>query len=148
MGHVHSLLKSYGVRFILNKIQFLLDPYMTCLAFVFFPSPLCSSHAEPLLPPITALKFSITSQSQKFVTGTFLVVQWLRIHAPNAGDMGSITGQGTRSHVRQLRVCLLQQKLKTPYTTTNGIFPTQRSNQGLLHCRQILYHPNHQGSSN
>ena len=27
-----------------------------------------------------------------------------------------------------------------------GIFPTQGSNQGLLHCRQILYHPSHQGS--
>ena len=28
-----------------------------------------------------------------------------------------------------------------------GIFPTQGSNPGLLHCRQILYHPSHQGSS-
>ena len=27
-----------------------------------------------------------------------------------------------------------------------GIFPTQASNQGLLHCRQILYQLNHQGS--
>ena len=27
-----------------------------------------------------------------------------------------------------------------------GIFPTQGSNQGLLHCRQILHHPSHQGS--
>ena len=27
-----------------------------------------------------------------------------------------------------------------------GIFPTKGSNPGLLHCRQILYHPNHQGS--
>ena len=25
-----------------------------------------------------------------------------------------------------------------------GIFPTQGSNPGLLHCRQILYHMNHQ----
>ena len=28
-----------------------------------------------------------------------------------------------------------------------GIFPTQGSNPGLLHCRQILYHLSHQGSS-
>ena len=112
------------------------------------PLPLCSSHAEPLLPPIRALKFSITCHSQKSVTGIFLVVQWLRVHVPNAGDMGSIPGQGTRSHVLQLRVCLLQRKLKTPYTTTNGIFPTQRSNRGLLHCKQILYHLSHQGSPN
>ena len=27
-----------------------------------------------------------------------------------------------------------------------GIFPTQRLNPGLLHCRQILYWLNHQGS--
>ena len=27
-----------------------------------------------------------------------------------------------------------------------GIFPTQKLNVGLLHCRQILYHLSHQGS--
>ena len=27
-----------------------------------------------------------------------------------------------------------------------GIFPTQGSNEGLPHCRQILYHLSHQGS--
>ena len=27
-----------------------------------------------------------------------------------------------------------------------GIFPTQGLNPGLLHCRQIVYHLNHQGS--
>ena len=27
-----------------------------------------------------------------------------------------------------------------------GIFPTQGSNQGLPHCRQIFYHLSHQGS--
>ena len=32
-------------------------------------------------------------------------------------------------------LCLLQ-----------GIFPTQESNQGLLHCRQILYQLSHKGS--
>ena len=29
-----------------------------------------------------------------------------------------------------------------------GIFPTQGSNPGLLHCRQMLYHLGHQGSQN
>ena len=29
-----------------------------------------------------------------------------------------------------------------------GIFPTQGSNTGLLHCRQILYHLSHRGSPN
>ena len=35
--------------------------------------------------------------------GTFLVVQWLRYHTPNAGGLGSIPGQGTRSH-NQLKI--------------------------------------------
>lgn len=46
MGHVHSLLKSsYGVRFILNKIQFLLESYMNCLALVI----LSLSHCAPAI---------------------------------------------------------------------------------------------------
>ena len=39
--------------------------------------------------------------------GASLVVQWLRLPAPNAGGPGSIPGQGTRSHMLQL---------KTPHT--------------------------------
>ena len=34
---------------------------------------------------------------------TSLVVQWLGLHAPSAGDPGSIPGQGTRSHRPQLK---------------------------------------------
>ena len=40
----------------------------------------------------------IVSQ-QIFFLGTSLVVQWIRLHTPNAGGQGSIPGQGTRSHV-------------------------------------------------
>ena len=43
--------------------------------------------------------------------GTSLVVQWLRLHIPNAGDPGSIPGQGTRYKVLQLRVCMPQLEL-------------------------------------
>ena len=35
--------------------------------------------------------------------GTSLVVQGLSLRAPNAGGLGLIPGQGTRSHMRQLR---------------------------------------------
>ena len=31
------------------------------------------------------------------------------------------------------------------HTLLQGIFPTQGSNPGLLHCRQILYRLSHQG---
>ena len=47
---------------------------------------------------------------------TSLVGQWLRLYIPNAGGPGSIPGQGTRSHMPQLKVCTLQ--LKIPYATT------------------------------
>ena len=30
------------------------------------------------------------------------MVQWLRLLIPNAGELGSIPGQGTRSHMLQL----------------------------------------------
>ena len=36
------------------------------------------------------------------------VVQWLRLHAPNAVGRGSIPGQGTRSHMLPLRARVLQ----------------------------------------
>ena len=32
------------------------------------------------------------------------------------------------------------------HSLLQGIFPTQGSNPGLLHCRQILYRLSHQGS--
>ena len=34
---------------------------------------------------------------------TSLLAQWLRLWAPNAGGLGSIPGQETRSHMLQLR---------------------------------------------
>ena len=41
---------------------------------------------------------SIASASSQawHIVGTSLVVQWLRLHAPNTGGMGSIPGQGTK----------------------------------------------------
>ena len=35
--------------------------------------------------------------------GTSLLVQWLRLQAPNAGELGSIPGQGTKTPVLLLR---------------------------------------------
>ncbi|TEA37084.1 hypothetical protein DBR06_SOUSAS210251, partial [Sousa chinensis] len=40
-----------------------------------------------------------------------LVVQWLRLCAPNEGESGLIPGRGTRSHMLQLRVCMPQLKI-------------------------------------
>ncbi|TEA32094.1 hypothetical protein DBR06_SOUSAS6610005, partial [Sousa chinensis] len=47
-----------------------------------------------------------------------LVVQWLRLHAPNAGGPGSISGQGTRSHVLQLKILHAAMKILRAATKT------------------------------
>ena len=39
------------------------------------------------------------------------MVCWLRLCASHAGGLGSIPGQGTRSHMLQLRVHMLQLKI-------------------------------------
>jgi len=40
--------------------------------------------------------------------GTSLVVQWQGLYAPNKGNLGSFPGQRTRSHMLQLKKCMLQ----------------------------------------
>ena len=40
----------------------------------------------------------------KWGSGTFLVAQWLRFYPPNAQDLGSGPGQGTRSRMSQLKI--------------------------------------------
>ena len=46
----------------------------------------------------TILYFSNKIKFKKTrILGTFLVVQWLKLHASTAGGMGSIPGHGTRN---------------------------------------------------
>ena len=55
------------------------------------------------------IQIAHTAQYQKInPIGTSLVVQWLRLCAPNAGGLSSIPGQGTRSHMLQVRVLMQQ----------------------------------------
>ena len=42
-------------------------------------------------------------QKKNKIFGTFLMVQWLRLHASRTEDPGLIRGQATRSHMPQLR---------------------------------------------
>ena len=37
--------------------------------------------------------------NKKDLLETCLVVQWLELHTPNAGDPGSVSGGGARSHM-------------------------------------------------
>ena len=47
------------------------------------------------------LNTKINKQALKKAYRDFMVVQWLRLSAPNPGGLGSIPGQGTRSHMLQ-----------------------------------------------
>ena len=66
------------------------------------------------------------THSQSGLAGTSLLVQWLRLPAPIAGGPGSIPGQGTRSHVPQLRHSTAKKKKKvdwqTPHWKLLGVF--------------------------
>ena len=59
-----------------------------------------------------------TADLNRVLRGTSLVVQWLRLCAPNARGPGLIPGQGTRSHMPQLRVCMMQLKILLAITKT------------------------------
>ena len=56
----------------------------------------------------------IEMQIKTTMRGTSLVVQQLRLHAPNAGGLGSVPSQGTRSHMLQLRVHVPQLRVHMP----------------------------------
>ena len=60
------------------------------------------------------------------------MVQWLRLHAPNAGSPGSISGQGTRSHVLQPRVCMSQLKILLPSTKMEELHATTKTWHGQI----------------
>ena len=68
--------------------------------------------------------------------GASLVVQWLRLCAPNAEGLGSIPSQGTRSHMPQLSRSLyatlgiLQAATKTWHSQINKIFKWKWESQG------------------
>ena len=55
------------------------------------------------MPCMVSIRFQ-----QESTFRDFLVAQWLRLCAPDAGGLGSIPGQGTRSHTQQLRVHMPQ----------------------------------------
>ena len=55
---------------------------------------------------------------KKGKTRSSLVVQWLKLHAPNAGGPGSIPGQGNRPHPLRLKIPPMATKIKDPRAAT------------------------------
>ena len=58
----------------------------------------------------------MTNLDQDSVTETSLMAQWGRLQAPNAEVLGLSLGEGTRSHMLQLKIHMTQ--LKTPHAET------------------------------
>ena len=60
---------------------------------------LCNPAIPGLQDYVTYIKQKSAKTKTKTCTRrTFLVVQWVRLHAPSAGGLGSIPSRGTRSH--------------------------------------------------
>ena len=51
------------------------------------------------------------------------MIQWPRLHAPNAGGPGLIPGQGTRFHMPQLKISHSHATIKTLLRSFNGPEP-------------------------
>ena len=66
------------------------------------------------------------------------MVQWLKFHAPSEEGLGSISGQGTRSHMLQVRVCMPQLKIPHAFKLwcwrrlLRVPWMARRSNQSIL----------------
>ena len=89
----HSIPSSKGLKF---------DMFLLSLAG---KTSILVTAFRPVCRPLKSI------HSISITVGTSLVVQWLRLHAPDAGGLGSIPVQGTRSHNLQLRVHMPQLKI-------------------------------------
>ena len=67
--------------------------------------------------------------------GTSLVVQGLRLHAYNAGGLGSIPGQETRSHMPQLKI--LHAVVKTQHSQNKQTTTTKPPHKKKLKNHKI-----------
>ena len=84
-----------------------------------------------------------------FQRGTTMVVQWVKLPAPNSGGPSLIPGQGTRSHMPQLKILHAAMKIKDPRAAAKTwhsqikkkeIFQRNRGILFLTHCLEICPH--------
>ena len=84
--------------------------------FGFYPSAV-SSHTRFLCVSVSRTGVYHTCR-KVHGSGPSLVVQCRRLRAPNSGDLGSIPGQGTRSHMVQLKTPHAPEKILQAATKT------------------------------
>ena len=83
-----------------------------------------SSQRQCILAPLSHKPWEKLYQESP-TSRTSLVAQWLRIHVPSAGGLSSIPGQGTRSHILQLK--LLHAANKDPMCCNWDLMQTNKS---------------------
>ena len=76
------------------------------------------------MPPFPCIH--CTSHLKHPLPGTSLMIQWLRLHTPNAEGSGLIHGQGTRSHMQQLRIHMSKLKILLAATKIDNLACHQR----------------------
>ena len=104
-------------------------PITVVLDFIHHAHLICIS----MLPP--------THQSiQEFFRETSLAVQWLKLCASNAGGPDSIPGQGTRSHMLQLKVLCAVIKTLTPTADKNLKKKEFPGIAGNIDCISKVFH--------
>ena len=94
----------------------------------------------------TLLLIICTTTDLKGMGGTSLVVQWLRFCIPSSGGLSLMLGQGTRSHMLQLRCGLAKKKkgcwsFPVEQTTAMELIIKVKitSNMATLWCVFLLY---------
>ena len=61
------------------------------------------------------------------------MVQWLRPHTPNAGDMGSISGQGTKiSHTTSVQFSSVAQSCPTTWCSQKKVTKNIKNNNYIV----------------
>ena len=75
-------------------------------------SPTASIHTKISLSTATGEYPTVLQWRSKLTPGISMVLQWLRFCALTAEGMGSIFGQGSRSHMMQLKTPHAAMKIK------------------------------------
>ena len=116
----------------------------------------CPTSGDLLDPGIKPMSLASPSLSDGFFTtsATYVVCQYflpfhrLSFHFVETSSVGQKLFSLMSHYLKEISVWNSPGKntVVDRHSLLQGIFPTQGSNPGLLHCRQILYYLSHQGS--
>ena len=82
-------------------------------------------------------QFQVDYHSENESWGTSMVVQWLRLQVPHAGDPGVIPGQGTRSPMLQLRPSHIQINKINIFKKKSVTINITEDNRACLHKQEV-----------